>query len=176
MGPIATTIALSNLALNQTAFQSGEAITKIWAGDFLNSFVHIGGIGSTLGLAIAMVLSKNEQIKSIGKLSIVPGIFNINEPILFGTPIIMNPMLAIPFITVPILSTVIAYSLAKFNIIAKVVTLVPWTTPAPISVFLATNFNLPALIVNLLLIFMSFLIYTPFLKMYEKSLNNNGNK
>jgi len=56
------------------------------------------------------------------------------------------------------------------------VTLVPWTTPAPISVFLATNFNLPALIVNLLLIFMSFLIYTPFLKMYEKSLNNNGNK
>lgn len=176
LGPIATTIALSNLALNQTAFQSGEVITKIWAGDFLNSFVHIGGIGSTLGLAIAMVLSKNEQIKSIGKLSIVPGIFNINEPILFGTPIIMNPMLAIPFITVPILSTVIAYSLAKFNIIAKVVTLVPWTTPAPISVFLATNFNLPALIVNLLLIFMSFLIYTPFLKMYEKSLNNNGNK
>lgn len=173
LGPIATTIALSNLSLNQEALLAGIAIPKIWSGDFLNSFVHIGGIGSTLGLAIAMAISKNDQIKSIGKLSVIPGIFNINEPILFGTPIIMNPILAIPFISVPILSTIIAYTFAKFNFIGRVVTLVPWTTPAPISVFIATNFSIKALIVNILLIFMSFIIYTPFLRMYEKSLEKN---
>ena len=173
ISPIASTIALSNLAINQEALLAGMAIPKIWSGDFLNSFVHIGGIGSTLGLAIAMVMSKNEQIKSIGKLSIIPGVFNINEPILFGTPIIMNPILAIPFISVPVISTVLAYTFSKFNFIGRVVTLVPWTTPAPINVFLATNFSITAFIVNVLLIFMSFIIYTPFLKMYEKSLEKN---
>lgn len=171
LGPIATTISLSNLAINQAALQAGEAIPKIWAGDFLNSFAHIGGAGSTLGLAIAMIISKNQHIKSIGKISIIPSLFNINEPILYGLPIVMNPIIAIPFITVPMLSVIIAYTASKINLIGRVVTLVPWTTPAPISVFIATNFSISAFILNILLIIMSALIYIPFIKMYEKSLN-----
>lgn len=173
LGPIASTIALSNLAINQAALQAGEAIPKIWAGDFLNSFAHIGGAGSTLGLVIAMIMSKNEHIKSIGKLALVPSIFNINEPILFGLPIVMNPVIAIPFVGVPMLSVIIAYTFSKLNIIGRIVTLVPWTTPTPISVFIATNFSFSAFVLNIFLIFMSYLIYTPFVKIYAKSLDLN---
>ena len=94
---VITAITLSNLALNQAALQAGEALPKVVAGEFFNVYVYIGGAGATLGLAIAMALSKNAHLKSIGRLSVIPGLFNINEPIMFGTPVVMNPILFIPF-------------------------------------------------------------------------------
>ncbi len=85
-------IILTNLATNQAALQAGEKATKVLAGGFLDAFVYLGGAGATLGLAIAMFLSKKDHIKSIGKISLIPGLFNINEPIIFGAPIVMNPI------------------------------------------------------------------------------------
>ena len=167
---IVKAITLSNLAINQAALQAGEPVTKIFAGGFFDSYVFMGGVGTTLGLAIAMVRSKNEHIKSIGKLSIVPAVFNINEPIMFGAPVVMNPVLMIPFIALPIINATIAWIFTKLNIIGHIVSLVPWTTPGPLAALLATNLNFGSMILSLVLIFTSYLAYMPFLKAYEISL------
>ena len=167
---IVKAITLSNLAINQAALQAGEPVTKIFAGGFFDSYVFMGGVGTTLGLAIAMVRSKNEHIKSIGKLSIVPAVFNINEPIMFGAPVVMNPVLMIPFIALPIINATIAWIFTKLNIIGYIVSLVPWTTPGPLAALLATNLNVGSMILSLVLIFTSYLAYIPFLKAYEISL------
>ncbi|MEI0516313.1 PTS cellobiose transporter subunit IIC [Brachyspira murdochii] len=163
-------IVLTNLALNQTALAAGEQIPKVFAGEFLNSFVYIGGSGATLGLCIAMIMSKSEHLKYVGKLSIVPGFFNINEPIMFGAPIVMNPIFVIPFIITPIINAVISYSFLKFNIISRIVGLVPWTTPSVLGSFISTNLNFlaPALIIALIVL--DYFIYKPFLNMYIKEL------
>ncbi|WP_047382103.1 PTS cellobiose transporter subunit IIC [Cetobacterium sp. ZWU0022] len=167
---IVNSITLSNLATNQAALQAGETIPKIFAGGFVDSFIFMGGVGTTLGLTLAMIRSNNTHIKSIGKLSLLPAIFNINEPIMFGTPIVMNPLLFIPFITVPIINGTIAWFATKYGLVSKIVTLVPWTTPGPLAALLATNFDISAAILSLALILLSYFIYTPFLKIYTNSL------
>ena len=151
---IVKAITLSNLAINQAALQAGEPVTKIFAGGFFDSYVFMGGVGTTLGLAIAMVRSKNEHIKSI----------------MFGTPVVMNPVLMIPFIALPIINATIAWIFTKLNIIGHIVSLVPWTTPGPLAALLATNLNFGSMILSLVLIFTSYLAYIPFLKAYEISL------
>ena len=151
---IVKAITLSNLAINQAALQAGEPVTKIFAGGFFDSYVFMGGVGTTLGLAIAMV----------------PAVFNINEPIMFGAPVVMNPVLMIPFIGLPIINATIAWVLTKLNIIGHIVSLVPWTTPGPLAALLATNLNIGSMILSLVLIFTSYLVYIPFLKAYEISL------
>ena len=164
-------IILTNLATNQAALQAGEKATKVLAGGFLDAFVYLGGAGATLGLAIAMFLSKKDHIKSIGKISLIPGLFNINEPIIFGAPIVMNPILFVPFIITPIINATIAWFAVKSGLVGHIVSLVPWTTPSPIGALLATNFSMGALILSVLLIGLSVIIYYPFLKVYETSLD-----
>ena len=156
--------------MNQEALQAGEKATKILAGGFLDAFVYLGGAGATLGLSIAMFLSKKDHIKSIGKISLIPGIFNINEPIIFGAPIVMNPILFIPFLFTPIINATIAWFCVKSGIVGHIVSLVPWTTPAPVGALLARNFSIGAFVLSILLIGLSVVIYYPFLRLYETSL------
>ncbi|MGL5611638.1 PTS cellobiose transporter subunit IIC [Cetobacterium sp.] len=170
---IVNSITLSNLAVNQAALQAGETLPKIFAGGFVDSFIFMGGVGTTLGLTLAMVRSDNTHVKSIGKLSLLPAIFNINEPIMFGTPIVMNPLLFVPFIMVPIINGTIAWFATKYGLVSKIVTLVPWTTPGPLAALLATNLDISAAILSLSLVLLSYFIYTPFLKLYTRSLNES---
>lgn len=163
-------IILTNLALNQAALAAGEQIPKILAGEFMNCFVYFGGSGATLGLCIAMIMSKNAHMKYIGKLSIVPGFFNINEPIMFGAPIVMNPIFVIPFILTPVINATISYMFMKLNIIGKIVALVPWTTPSILGSFISTNLNFIAPLLVIGLIVLDYFIYKPFLNMYLKEL------
>jgi PTS system cellobiose-specific IIC component len=167
-------ITLSNLALNQAALQAGEKLPSIFAGGFLDAFVYLGGAGATLGLAIAMARSKSEHLSAIGKLGTVPGLFNINEPIIFGAPIVMNPILFIPFIGVPILNATISWFALKSGLVGKVVTLVPWTTPGPVAAFLSTNFGVTALLLSTGLVFLSYIIYKPFVAIYAKELEKEN--
>ena len=169
-------IIYTNLAINQAALVAGEPIPKILAGEFLNYFVYFGGSGSTLSLCIAMLMVKNAHLKSIGKLAIIPGCFNINEPIMFGVPIVMNPIFAIPFILTPMVNAVITYTLMKLNIVAKVVALAPWTTPPILGGFIATNLNFAAPILVICLIILDYIIYKPFLNMYIKELEKEETK
>ena len=172
---VINSITLSNLAVNQAALLAGDTLPKIFAGGFLDAYVYIGGAGATLGLALAMCVSKNAHINSIGKLSVIPSIFNINEPIMFGAPIVMNPLLFIPFIGIPVLNASIAWFATKLGLVEKIVTLVPWTTPGPIAAFLGTNFSITAFLLSCSLVVLSFVIYLPFLRVYEKSLNESEN-
>ncbi|UPA09857.1 PTS cellobiose transporter subunit IIC (plasmid) [Borrelia nietonii YOR] len=163
-------ISLTNLEINARALSNNLPLPHILSGGFLDVFVHIGGSGTTLGLTIAMIMSKVPHLRNIGKIALAPGIFNINEPIIFGAPIVLNPILGIPFILVPLINTTIAYSLTNFGVIERVSTLMPWTTPAALAAFISTGLDPKALILSLCSLALSVLLYLPFLKAYEKVL------
>lgn len=165
-------IVLINLTINQNALINGENLTRIFAGEFMNSFVYLGGAGATLGLCISMLMSKNEELKSIGKMSIVPALFNINEPILFGTPIIMNNTFFIPFIITPIVNASITYYLFKFEFLSKIIAAVPWTTPSILGSFISTNFCIKAPLLIIGLIIIDYLIYQPFFIIHKKKIES----
>lgn len=137
---------------------------------FYQWFVWIGGSGATLGLCILLVFSKSEYLKKVGRFSIVPGIFNINEPLIFGVPIVMNPILAIPFILAPTVTTSLSYFAIKFGLVAGVSVMPPWTLPAPIGAYLATSGDWRAVVLCLLNIGLAMCIYYPFFKAYEKKM------
>lgn len=161
---------LTNVGLNQTALATGQPIEHIFMEGFWNFFVLLGGSGSTLGLVILYMRSRSAHLRSIGKISFVPSVFNINEPVIFGTPLVMNPTFFIPFITAPVLNAVIAYTVLKLDIVSKGISLVPWTAPAPIGAAWLTGWDWRAPILMILLAILSTIIYYPFFKMYEKQL------
>lgn len=157
-------IALANMTLNA----SGQRL--VVAGEFSNMFVIAGGSGATLGLCIWLATrAKSEQLSAIGKASIVPGIFNINEPLIFGLPIIYNPALAIPFMLAPVASMTVYYFSMKLELINPVIAQVPWPTPVGIGAFLGTA-DWKAIIVALICALVAFLVYYPFIKVYDKQL------
>ena len=133
----------------------------------------IGGVGSTLPLAFLLLRSRVTHLRTIGKMGVVPSFFNINEPILFGAPIIMNPMLFIPFVCVPLINACLAYAATKLGWLAQVVSLTPWTTPAPIGASWAANWALSPVVMCLVCMVMSALMYLPFLRAYERTLMKN---
>jgi len=101
---------------------------------------------------------------------VVPSFFNINEPILFGMPIIMNPLFFLPFICVPMVNAIFAWTATKLGWVAQVVSMAPWTTPGPIGASWAANWALSPVILCLFCMLMSALMYLPFLRVYERSL------
>lgn len=128
------------------------------------AFSEYGGSGGTLGLIIAIfIFSKNKESKSIAKLSFAPGLFNINEMVIFGLPIVLNPIYIIPFILSPFITTMIGYTAVMILKIIPPVTIgIPWTTPGPLMPFLGTGGSIAALIVGFVCLAASVLIYTPF--------------
>lgn len=155
---------------NRIAFQAGTEIPNIVNVQFMDIFYSIGGSGTTLGLAILLLLrSRSKQMKQLGKLSILPAIFNINEPIIFGLPIIMNPIMMIPFILVPVVVVTVSYFAMDLGLVAKTAgIMVPWTTPAPISGFLATGGKISGSVLQIVNILISMAIYYPFFKIMDK--------
>ena len=168
MGSIGDPIFLALFAANTEAFTSGQPIPNIFAGGFYITFLCYGGTGSTLGLVINMLFSKSQSYKSLGRMALPSAIFCINEPILFGFPIVMNPIMMIPFIITPLLLCISSYVLMATNIIGRIAFNPPWTTPPLISNYLATGGNIPAVIWGLLSIVISVAIYYPFFKICER--------
>ncbi len=162
--PILQTLSLENLEFFRTGVGEGNIICQ----QFQDLFATFGGAGSTLSLVIAMILfCKSRRIKDLGKLALVPGIFNINEPIIFGLPIVLNPTMLIPFMLVPTINIVISYfamSLGFVPICSGVN--IPWTCPLVISGFFATNWVGGLLQAALLVL--GVVIYMPFIKMMDK--------
>lgn len=123
-----------------------------------------------MGLVICYLRSRSVHLRSIGRLSIVPSFFNINEPVIFGTPIVMNPVFFIPFLLAPLINSVIAWGAMKMDLIGRVIAVVPWTAPAPIGAAWALGWDYRAAILVVLLAVVSAVIYYPFFKVYEKQL------
>ncbi|MEI7367890.1 PTS sugar transporter subunit IIC [Pectobacterium aroidearum] len=161
---------MTNLAVNQAALAAGEVLPHIYLQGFWDHYLLIGGVGSTLPLAFLLLRSKVTHLRTIGRMGVVPSFFNINEPIMFGAPIIMNPMLFLPFVFVPMVNAVLAYTATRMGWLAQVVSLTPWTTPAPIGASWAANWSFSPLIMCLLCMVFSALMYLPFLRAYERTL------
>jgi PTS system cellobiose-specific IIC component len=131
-------------------------------------FATFGGCGSTLSLIIAMLLfCKSKRIKELGKLSLVPGLFGINEPIVFGLPIVLNPVILIPFVLVPTMNIVLSYFAMYIGMIPPCNGIsIPWTMPLVISGFLATNWV--GALFQLGLLILGVFIYMPFIMTMDR--------
>lgn len=158
VAPILMPLGVENLA----AFNAGEAIPNILTTTFL--FQSIGAVaGNTLGLVILMLFAKSKRYKTMGKLGIIPGLFSINEPILFGRPIIMNFNLVIPFILVPVLSFLGAYGLTVLDILPRVNGVsVPTGVPIAVGGFMIGGFKWA--LYQVITVILSIVLYYPFFK------------
>lgn len=172
-----TTALLNNLEVwNQTG--STAEMKYYWTRGSFDAYAQMGGSGVTLGLLIAIFLfSKRDDTRAVAKLSAPMGIFNINEPVVFGMPIVLNPIYMIPWLIVPPILAAIAYGFTAAGIIPPVYVQVPWIMPVGIYAFLGTGGNLLAAGVAILNLFISFLIWTPFVKLanrvQDKKLSNS---
>jgi len=158
----------ANIAANAQAVADGLKPTAIYTSLF-RSFVVPGGSGATLPLAIYFTRSKSERLRRVGWLGVWPGIFNINEPITFGAPVIFNPVLAIPFIVITFLNTTVAYLATQFGLVSPTYIAAPWTLPTPILMFLATGYDWRAIILAIIVEFViPGIIWFPAFKAWEK--------
>lgn len=164
------TIWMGYFDANTAAQAAGKTIPYVTTLPFYQWFVWIGGSGATLGLVFLMLASKSKHIKNIGKISLLPGVCNINEPIIYGLPITMNPILALPFIFIPAITGTISYFALKFNFVHRLCSMPPWTLPAPIGAFFATLFDWHSIVLVAVNIIIATILYYPFLKEYEKTL------
>lgn len=162
--PILQTLSAENLA----ALQAGSPLPNIISQQFQDLFATFGGCGSTLSLLIAMLLfCRSKRIKELGKLAFIPGIFGINEPLVFGLPIVLNPMILIPFMLVPTVNIIISYVCMNIGLVPVCSGVaIPWTMPVILSGFLATGWRGATL--QLLLLILGVFIYMPFIKMMDK--------
>lgn len=171
VGTVARPIWLQLIEANTTAFAAGTPIPHIAAEPFYQWFIYIGGSGTTIGLGLLLLFrSRSKYAKTLGKTAILPCIFNINEPLIFGAPIMLNPILIIPFILNPIISGIIAWIVTSIGLVNPVVAIAPWTLPGPIGAYLATGGDFRAAILNIFLIILSIVIYYPFFRRYDEQL------
>lgn len=170
VGSLARPLWLQLLEENTTAKAAGEALPRIAAEPFYQWFIWIGGAGATIGLAILLAFrAKSEYGSKLGKAILAPSIFNINEPVIFGVPIVLNPILMIPFIFAPMVLATIAWFATKLGLVSEVVFTAPWTLPGPIGAFMATGGDWRAAVLNIVLILVAILIYYPFFVAYDKN-------
>lgn len=162
--PILQTLSAENLA----AFQAHTELPNIISQQFQDLFATFGGAGSTLSLLIAMLFfCKSKRIKELGKLAIIPGFFGINEPIIFGLPIVLNPMILIPFMLVPTINIIISYLCMSIGLVPFCSGVaIPWTMPVVLSGFLATGWQ--GALLQFLLLILGVFIYMPFIKMMDR--------
>ncbi len=153
---------------NLQAFQKHLELPHIFTQPFIDIFTTYGGGGSTLSLLIVMlVICKSNRVRQLGKLAIIPGIFGINEPIIFGLPVVLNPIIAIPFIIIPTLNTLISGLVMTWGWVPHTNgVLLPWTTPPIISGWLSTG-SWTGSVLQLFEIILGIIIYYPFIKMLD---------
>lgn len=165
--PIWNTLSLENIS----AFTAGEALPNVVTKQFMETFtVSLGGTGMTLVVLLLILgFMKSKQLKQVGKLALPPGIFNVNEPTIFGLPIVLNPTIAIPWILAPMAATALAYFAMSTGIVPMTTGVaVPWTVPVFISGMLATN-SIMGGVLQLAQMAVVALIWFPFLKALDKN-------
>ena len=162
-------IHLALTAENLEAFKQGATLPNIFTGPFGDFFGNFGGGGSTLSLVFLMVFfGKSERMKKLGRLAIIPGIFGINEMIIFGLPVVLNPLIVIPFILTPLVNTILATIATLIGLIPYTTgAALPWTTPFFFSGWLATG-SIVAGLFQIVLIIIGMAIYYPFFRVIDK--------
>jgi cellobiose PTS system EIIC component len=166
MGPI----WLTAMDQNRIAFQAHQELPNIITQQFMDIFIYIGGSGATFAFVIAMLFfSKSQQSKQLGRLAIGPGLFNINEPVVFGAPVVMNPLLLIPFILTPVAVVIVTYIAMSTGMVPKPAGIaVPWTMIPIVGGYLATGGKIAGAVLQLVNMAIAFAIYFPFFKIWDK--------
>lgn len=167
LDPIWQTLSLENLA----AYEAGQELPHIITKSFMDTFtVSLGGTGMTLMVVILMAfVMKSKQLKEIGKLGLGPGIFNVNEPVIFGLPIVLNASMVIPWVLTPLVVTIFNYFMMASGIFpATTGVVVPWTMPLFFSGMMATN-SVMGGILQLIDVVIVAAIWFPFLKVQDKT-------
>ncbi len=168
-GSLLEPLLMVNMTQCMAAYAAGEPIPDIINAAFVPTFGMMGGSGSTIALIIATLLfGRNKATKTICKLSVAPGCFNINEPIIFGYSIVYNITMIIPFVLLPAIGIIIGYAATALNFINECVVYIPWTTPPLLSGYLATSGDFRAVIVQIVIIAVGVLLYLPFVKINDK--------
>lgn len=168
LSPVWLALSAENLA----AYSKGNALPHIITQQFNSIYLWIGGAGSTLALCLALLfVCKSQQCKKIGKLAILPGLFNINEPIIFGLPVVLNPIMVIPFIFTPLVLAVLTYFCMFTGLVpAPNGVIVPWTTPIILGGFLVSGIR--GAILQIVEMVIAFFIYLPFIKIMDRQYCN----
>ena len=166
--PAIAAITYANIETNFQLLQAGQHADKILTSGTQMFIVTMGGTGATLVVPFMfMWLSKSKRNKAIGRASVVPTFFGVNEPILFGAPIVLNPVFFVPFIFAPIANVWIFKFFVDVLGMNSFSVNLPWTTPGPLGIVIGTGFGLMSLVLALTLIVVDVVIYYPFFKVYD---------
>ena len=167
--PAVSAIYYVNIATNLQLFQNGEQAVNILTPGAQQFVATIGGTGATLIITLMFAfLSKSKELKAIGKASSVPVLFGVNEPILFGAPLILNPIFFIPFIGAPIINVWLFKFFVDVVGMNSFMYVLPWTTPGPKGIVLGCGMGLLTIAFAALILVVDFVIYYPFFKVYDK--------
>lgn len=169
VGAVLYPFIIQNFNINAELRMAGESMQYVYTRPMWAFMICIGGSGATLALAFLMARSKSKQLSSVGKIAILPGLFNINEPIIFGAPMVLNPIMFFSFVFISPILGVLSYIVTDLGLITKGFAMGPWTTPAPIGAFIAT-LDWRAVVWVFILFILSGIMYYPFFKIYEKQL------
>ena len=161
-------IEYGTLSMNAAAKAAGTALPSVFTVSFWCYFGIIGGLGNCLALGILCLLSKRKDIKTVGKLGIVPAFFGISEPITFGLPIMLNPILFVPCILTSVVNVTVSYLLMQSNIIGRTYAMLSYNMPSIFGSYFSTG-DFKAVILIIVLILVDMLIYYPFFKAHEKA-------
>ena len=161
---------LAALAENMAAVAAGTHPPHLFTQEFFIWFVWQGGSGNTLAFALLLLFARSRQLRLVGKAGIVPAIFNINEPLLFGAPVVMNGKLAPPFVLAPVTSVIVTWCAMHFGLVRPPYIEVVWTLPAPVGAWLSTGGDFRALVLQMMNLIIAILIWWPFLRRYDRAL------
>ena len=169
--PAIAAITYSNIDVNLHLIQAGQHADKVITSGTQMFIVTMGGTGATLIVPfLFMWICKSERNRAIGRASVVPTFFGVNEPILFGAPIVLNPIFFVPFIFAPIVNVwIFKFFVDTLNMNSFSVNL-PWVTPGPLGIVLGTNFQVLSFILAVLLVVVDTIIYYPFVKVYDEQI------
>ncbi len=169
--PAIAAIIYANVDANLALYQSGEQASHVLTAGLGNFVGTMGGTGATLVVPFIFLLcAKSKQLKAVGKASVVPVCFAVNEPLLFATPIILNPYFFIPFLVTPMLNVCIFKFFVDVIGMNSFMYVLPWATPAPLGLVLGTGFSIWAFLLVAVLLVVDFVIYYPFFKAYDSEL------
>ena len=163
-------IWLAMLTENMEAAAAGAALPHVATREFFLWFVWQGGSGGTLAAALLLLRARSGTLKAVGRLGFVPALFNVNEPLLFGIPVVMNPRVAVPFVVAPLVSATTTWFAMSAGWVARPRLDVLWTLPAPVGAFLSTGGDAAALALQLINLALAAAIWWPFLRAWDRAL------
>ena len=166
--PAVSAIYYVNIANNLQLYQAGKHAANILTPGVQQFVATLGGTGATLVITLMFAfMAKSKELKAIGRASSIPVLFGVNEPILFGAPLILNPIFFVPLICAPILNVWLFKIFVDYLGMNSFLYILPWTTPGPLGLFLGCGMAIKALILAILLLVMDFVVYYPFFKVYD---------